>query len=440
MIKNYILDRIESIEKTLGEGIIKTAKWQYVLNIGVGIFGAIFLLVLGKSLGSHDFGVFAINLAIPTVAFGVFDARLQECVLYFFANRNETLGLERILRSIYLFDLISKCVAFSFSILVGYFLSIYGFSGANLFYITLASLTIIGAKLWNAPAAGVLRATGKLELYSKALLADWILRALILCIVIATGYLSISVAFLLQIPPAMLCNALAVRQAMNRSSRIPKVSLHQQYRDMVQTIIRYKRLIFSSQAINIADIVVKDLDIIICSTVLNSSSIGIYKMTKSFVAVSWRLVDPIIILILPRIASLYASGDKQKIKSVLNHLILALFAAACFLYFTSSAFLLLAGEKFVGPEYIASFALYPYAAAWIIIALPLSWTHPMSVAAGKPDIQMIGGLIGNAFGLLAIWLGVTNLGLIGAASGLSLAYCLPFIFAFIILRRKSIIV
>jgi hypothetical protein len=47
--------------------------------------------------------------------------------------------------------------------------------------------------------------------------------------------------------------------------------------------------------------------------------------------------------------------------------------------------------------------------------------------------------LGNGIGLLAILLGASQFGIEGALVGLSLAFCLPFVFSFLLLRRSGVI-
>jgi O-antigen/teichoic acid export membrane protein len=95
--------------------------------------------------------------------------------------------------------------------------------------------------------------------------------------------------------------------------------------------------------------------------------------------------------------------------------------------------------QFFGNEYKKAVELYPYSSAWILFALPFIWTHSMAMATGRPAIQFRAGLVGNGLGLLAILAGVYFGGLAGAAAGLSLAFCLPFITSFFLLRKAGLV-
>jgi O-antigen/teichoic acid export membrane protein len=82
--------------------------------------------------------------------------------------------------------------------------------------------------------------------------------------------------------------------------------------------------------------------------------------------------------------------------------------------------------------------LFPWESAWFLGALPLVCTHSLTIASAKPAIFFLGGGIGNGIGLVAIWLGAWRFGIEGALIGLSLAFCLPFLFSFLLLRRYGV--
>jgi O-antigen/teichoic acid export membrane protein len=154
---------------------------------------------------------------------------------------------------------------------------------------------------------------------------------------------------------------------------------------------------------------------------------------------AWRLADPIFIVIMPKLAKICSSDQTEKLTSFVKALLLVLIPSALLLFVTSVAGVALVGRFLLGKEYVEAVKLYPAASAWILIALPLIWTHPLSIASGKPSLFFVGGGLGNAVGLLAIVLGAWRFGVEGALIGLSLAFCLPFVFSFMILRRFGVI-
>jgi O-antigen/teichoic acid export membrane protein len=423
----------------LGENAGRQLKWQYFLNIGIGVLGAIYILALGRLLGVSDFGIYTLCLAVPTVTLNLADARLQECMLYFRANHPNRRAYADTAVSLFCYDVGIRAVAAIASIFVALALTYFGYLHLYLDYVLWSAAAVFATKAMSTPAMGVLRGEGELDYFSKAQVADWSVRLLALVILTYSDSLSITTALFSQLLSGGFFNFLIIRRAHKIVFGPLKIKFRQGWAGISSLIRTNRRLIFGSQTISAMDCVVKELDVLICGVFLSSAQIGIYKMAKNFAGIVWRLADPVYILILPRLAALHAAGDLARLNILTKTAAMGLFVTGMFLYVVSVAVMTLIGPLILGPEYLPTIKLFPIASFWIMLTLPLIWTHSMSLAAGRPDIQMWGGAIGNGLGAMAITAGAAGAGVYGATWGLNAAYFLPFLFSFIFLRRKGIV-
>lgn len=422
----------------LGENAGRQLKWQYFLNIGIGVLAAVYVLALGRLLGVSDFGVYTLCVALPTVTLNLSDARLQECMLYFRANLPNGKAYAETAVSVFCFDIAIRAIAAIASILAALALTYLGYLHLYLEYVLWSAAAVFSTKAMSTPAMGILRGEGELDYFSKAQVADWSVRLLALFILACSGKLSITTALLSQLLSGGFFNFLIVRRACCILFVPLAINLREGWAGISSLIGTNRRLIFGSQAISAMDCVVKELDVLICGVFLSSAQIGIYKMAKNFAGIVWRLADPVYILVLPRLAALYAAGNSERLNILTKTLAIGLFVTGLILYGVSVGAMALIGSLMLGPEYLPTIELFPIASLWIVFTLPLIWTHSMSLAAGRPDIQMWGGAIGNGLGAIAITAGAYEAGVYGATWGLSAAYFLPFLFSFIFLRRKGI--
>ncbi|MBS0503458.1 MAG: lipopolysaccharide biosynthesis protein [Proteobacteria bacterium] len=420
--------------------LLRPLQWQYFANITVGVVGALYMLLLGRMLGVHAFGVYAIVAATPTMVSNCFDLRLQETVIYLQSRigtgasdvDNDTVA------SIVTIDLFARMVGLLLSVAAGVLVAAYLGVGADFAVVLAAALTVFLGKAGNSPAMGILRMRGELDYFAKCQVSDWIMRTLLLVVLQRAGALSLLTIFVSQAGSAAFHNGLVIRRASRRFGADAGRTLFGGPHSVRRTCRAHRSLLLNGQAISISDSVIKELDTIAVASVLSVSAVGIYKMAKNFAGIAWRAADPIYIVILPRLAQLRSQADSAALRAFLRSMTLLLLGFGAIL-FAGSVLAAHVGVRLVlGPEFALTAAVFPLAGAWILVGTPLIWTHSLAFAAGRPGIQTRASAIGNVAGLLAIYAGAAWLGLPGAALGLSTAYALPFVLAFMFLRREGL--
>lgn len=428
---------ISSLRSNFDAELLKSLRWQYFLNIGIGVIGAGYLLALSRILGPETFGTYTLCAALPAVAAAVCDYRLQEFVLYAREN-SESDEFRRTLAALFWFDALSKLLVVGLALGAYVVLRARGYKGLYVDFVLLSSMLVFVGKSFSGPAMGTLRSYGKLEYFSTVQVTDWIFRLIALAGLFFASRVDIRTVLWSQILIGGAFNAVVVRRA-TVAAGLPFSQFAAGWRGVSATLRQHGRLIFANQGISATDAVVKEVDVIVSGIFLTTAQIGVYKVAKSLAVIAWRLADPILIVIMPKLARLHSLGQRDELDGFVRALTLGLLPSAVFLYTASVAGVYLLGPLALGPQYALSIAVYPLASAWLLIALPFVWTHSLSMACGKPTLFFLGSGLGNGIGLLAIVMGAARFGVEGALVGLALAYCLPFVFSYLLLRRSGVV-
>ena len=415
--------------------------WQYAASFGVAIFGALFILAAGKMMGADNFGVYALAAAVPTVVNALFDYRLQEVSIVLLGEKVEPAVAARNVRSLLRFDIFSRLVAFVFAVPAGLIVAQWFDYEISTIVALLAALVVFGAKAGNGIAIGVMRMSGNIQKYAVMQSLDWAIRLAAFLVFGLASAPSIETAFFVQIPSAIVINIVTVVSSLRLARTLFGDSPDRPgiLDDLRHFFRRHSRFLLSSQSISAVDSVVKELDTLVCGAFLNPPSVAVYKMAKSLAAVSWKCVDPIFVIILPNITNYASTGRMADLSVILRKATtwlalvgMIVFAAGWIVSYPFSSIAL-------GEQYAEIPIIFPWISIWIVIALPLIWTHSVAMATGHASLQAMAGLIGGIIGLAGLVIGAATGSLVGASFGLSIAFAAPFVVSFTLLLRKRII-
>lgn len=419
---------------------VKDMLWQYAANFGVAVFGAVFILLLGRFLGARDFGIYAIAAAAPAVVNAIFDYRIQEVTIVLLNKKSSSKQRSMDVQILYSLDLVSRAFSFVVSVAAGYIiLLLYGFN-SGITVPLVASLAIFLAKGGNSTAMGVFRQAGSIKTYAILQSLDWASRVLLLVLLQTFAFMDIEYAFYAQLVPAIAFNAMIILLSMRMCKR--SLALHRQA-NMVGHIPDFlkenRKLLLSSQAISSVDAVVKELDTLVCGAFLHPQGVAAYKMAKNIASIAWKLVDPIFVVILPGISRYISDGRIDELSAVIKKSTFYLVLVSLAIFIASWAGSFAVSHVVLGESYEQVPYVYPFISLWIIVALPFIWTHSVAIASGQAHVQALAGAVGNLAGLVALIVGAATFGVYGAAFGLSVAFAAPFALSFYLLIKKKII-
>lgn len=396
-------------------------------------------MALARIVGTYAFGTYAIITGIATLAFNVFDFRLQEQLIYFHSQVGKHANIPReAVGATFAIDLVARFAGLAAAIIAGLLTAWTLNLTIGVGTIVLAGSANFLTKAASAPAMGYLRVRERQNFFVVSQLSDWAMRLISLLFLATTTEVSLANVLITQCACAVTANVFVLVQAGREYFCEYDVHLVSDTLAAPIVVRDHWRKLAANQGISVADSVVKEADTVIVGYLLSIDASGLYKMAKNFASIAWRAADPIFIVIMPVLSKFWAERAYDELSDFIRRTTVVLGFGAVLLYGLSCAAVVVAVTMVLGPDYRPSEMIYPIAAAWILIGMPLIWTHPLAMAAGRPGLQTWASLAGNLAGLATLFVGTSFFGLWGAALGLSVAYALPFLMAAILLRKAGI--
>lgn len=407
-----------------GDGrFARNIRWQFVANAAQSVLGGLYLVVLGRFLGVSDFGVFSVISALVAVGGQLLELRLQDVVARdFYRVDSEDQKFEGTEGARFIDLLLLDAVARLLPCLGLMLLSPWLMRTSQLpsdatSLLMIAAATFLLAKTGWGVTTGLLRVLGRTDLIALCLSADWGLRLLLTTVLALVWHLDIASALLVAMVVGGLCNVLQGLLAWREfSRRVGPVPLRQwRPSAAVARFASQRRLVVANLGISVSDLMAKDLDVALISSVLTADKVGLYKMAKSFVQVIWRAIDPFYLAIMPEVQKLWQHGDDNTLLHLVRRTAVRLLALSVALVAMAFALVALFGEAALGPHYAGLHWPMLLMCTWIVICAPLVWGYPLAVAIGHPELAVGGSLFGSIVGLTAFVLLTPSLGLNGAA-------------------------
>jgi O-antigen/teichoic acid export membrane protein len=410
-------------------------RWQLVANGAQTLFGGAYLVVLGRYLGASDFGVFSIIMALIGVAGQMIELRLQDVVARDFCHIDEEAprcGDEGArLVDLLVLELMARLLpCLGLVLLSPILIEISRLPPHAAQLLMLAAAGFFFSKSGWGVSTGLLRVLGRTDKIALCLSIDWGLRLLVTTALALAGGLSIESVLVIVLVVGGLLNAiqlvLAWREFDIRLGPIP----WRQWRlsEALQRSTGNRRLIAANLGISISDLMAKDLDIAMISSMLTADKVGLYKMAKSFVQVVWRAIDPFYLAIMPEVQKLWLAREDGKLVILLRRTSFRLFILSLCLVTIAFALVALFGELVLGTNYAGLQWLMLFMSTWIVFCAPLVWGLPLAIAIGRPELAIGGSLIGSVVGLTAFLALTPAFGLNGAAFAWVLTLMVGFAF------------
>lgn len=441
MIENIKRAAKSAISRLPAE-FLKNLKWQYVGNLGVGIIGGLYFLYLGRTLGVAGFGLYALCLSVATLVFGLSDMRVQEAVIHFVSvniAKNEIEEATTSLRTLFLLDIGVRLVGFVAACALSPVIALYIVKdGSTAWLVCLAAAGLMLGKAGFNPATGVLRLTDRFDLTAILQLVDWTGRfAVTLVLAALVDLRPMHILLVAALVGGGMNVALITVAARTWTARYGALSWRGPAH-MIRRLGTMRKFVVSSHGINVVEAVVRDLDTTIIGMFASVPAVGLYRMVKNMAQLLWRCVDPIFLVLMPILSRFLLADDRERLRGFLNHLTVLSIVLASLLVGGANLVLPLLIRQFL-PQFTDSISLIPWMTWWVLIALPLVWTHALAAAAGRPDIQFRASLVGNLLGAVLILTLTPLLSTTGAAIGWSLSLAVTFGLGYFLLKREKLL-
>ena len=400
----------------------QNVRWQFVANGAQAVLGGGYLLVLGRFLGPADFGTFSVVMALVSVAGLLLELRLQDVVAREFAHADEGGGARaddgaRIL-DLFFLEVVTRTIPCLGLVLLSIPLArISHLPGEVVPVIVVAAAGFLLSKSGWGTSTGLLRALGRTDVIALCLSGDWGLRLVLTAVCFFISGMTIHLAVVITVVAGTVGNlaqiVLAGREFHRRVAPLSLVGWT--CGGAMARLQKNRRLLAANFVMSASDLMSKDVDVAMISSILTADKVGLYKMAKSIVQSMWRAIDPFYLAIMPEVQKLWSRGDDDALRAFLKKTSLRLFALSVALVCVGGVGVMLFLQPILGAGYAEVPPLIWLMSGWVIVCGPLVWGHPLAVAINRPELAVVGSLLGSAIGLGAFFLLTPRLGLTGAA-------------------------
>lgn len=412
----------------------KALKWQLIANIMQASFGGAFLLILSKYLGAEKFGLYSVVTAAAALIYGLFDFRLQDIALRVItiAESKKNSDLNLAVSSLIFFEIVTK------SILIAGVVLYLKFILGDMSDVLLYAFAIFGytfSKILNGVSIALLRFIGRVDVISKFVTIEWGLKLLLLFAFIIFDSDNLKVLLLFMGLIGILINISQVKFTFKISNVNPGGSVIN-FSNFIIFHEENKNLIYSGLGISITDLMSKDLDINLMSSIISYQKIGLYKLAKTFVQLIWRAIDPVYFALMPEVQNLVINNQRKQLKILIKKSMLYMLIFSIVLVVLGGVGLLLVQKYFLGSEYDGVLNLYLIVSLWVIICAPLLWAHPLAVAVDSNILSVIAGLLGSIIGIVVLYSTIHEFDVFGAGFSWVTTLSVTFVFQAIFVYRK----
>ena len=399
------------------ERILRNSTWLLSGQAIVSLLGFIQVIVITRTLGTTQYGIFALIVAYTTIIYQLLDSRLWETIIKYVPFFQEAHDDSRAIATIKLCYGIDFVMALAATIVLLATAQV-----ASVLFIKDANQTqiLMFYALWPLLAAPDETASAIVRLADRF---DWLsYRNIIVAVVKLVGILFVGftgggiamVMVVLLISSAI--GSMIILFMAHRSmiildldfwKRTPVSLLRQYYRELIQFIF-WNNLTATSQMLT------NRIDIMVLGLFSTPATVGIYELAKRIVSQFNIIANPIYSAIYPEISKLVAKKDFDALRRVqfqVGRNMLFLVIPICIVTTLVSPWII---PLVFGNDFSAT-AILVQIMIWQIIWLTLVWFQSFMLATGyvKQNTAIIWGA--SILYIVALVILIPTLGIIGAA-------------------------
>jgi O-antigen/teichoic acid export membrane protein len=426
--------------RSMPAGLLTNLRWQYLANIAVAVLGGVYLLLLGRFLGATEFGLYSVCLSYAIIVFGFSDLRLQEATIQFvnLDDHNSQSNAGPTAEAIFSLDIVLKLlIGLVFVVAAPFISSALGLSHDGQTILFLCFLNAFVAKVGNSVAVGLLRAANRFNLHAIVLLIEWVSRVVLTALAIIGAGARLPEVLILSAVVGLVSNFTLIIVAVRAAHFRPEWLILKDRKRLVHALSSMRAFILPSYGISLLDNVAKEADVAVIALFLPLPTVGVYKMAKSIVLMMWKAADPFFLVVMPTLVKYVRSSDAAGLTMFLRRFSFLLAGVSAAMVAISAVLIPVAVPHILGPEFSDVSSIFLLMSAWILVSLPLIWTHAYAAAIGRPVLQLGGSLLGNGVMLALLFALTPAFGLIGAAIAWSTGLAACFVGALGILWAKK---
>lgn len=406
-------------------------KWQLIGSVSQSILGALVILILGRELGAHKFGIFSIVMGYIYVTNSLLEPRMQDVAAKQFCDfdykSENQIGHANHFIDFLAIEILLKIVPCVALVLCAKFLTEIGnLSQDESVSIVVAAIGIYFAKLGNGLATGFLRVLGRSDINAVCVTGELFLRLVVTLLLIRFATLSVNYCIILLCVSGVLSNIVLWVCLLARFDGLGLALRGWRIIDAVERIGKNRRLLVSNMGLSVSDIMSKDLDVTLIAPLISADQVGVYKLAKNFSLLTWRAIDPFFLALMPEISRLISMRNYIGVKKLIIKSSVGLFVLALILSIGSYSFIDLFGNFLLGMDYLDIPKLMMWMLIGVVVGAPLIWGHPLAVAINRADVAFAGSLFGSILGLGCFLLFTPVFGVYGSSSAWAVTFVMNF--------------
>ena len=428
-LKKFILKFIG--QNQLKRTLIKHTSFMFGGDIATKVFRLLIVLILGKILSPNEYGQLFEAMAVVLVISELIDVRIGEAVTKFATDylvKNQKNKALSIIKIGYLVDALLGILCFCIIMLIGDIVAQKIFHGhVSSKLIKIYALAPLLSTV-NGTSRAIIQTFKKFKIMSIFNASSAFARFVFPVGLAYLGLEYIMFGYVLAAFIPTICLSFVVLKLIRTQFRGIMAA------NILPEIKKILPFTFHTTVSVTFKSVIRQMDVVLLGFFKSPEIVAYYKIALAYVNTLGFVTGPIGTVIYPTLTSLWAEKNILLYKKILKKISSIMILVSC----AGAAVMVIAGPyifRIWKPVYLNSMPAIRVMIFAIILSNVFCWTRPTILSVGKPYISTIGNMIGAFTLVLASFLLVPWLGIMGMAITYVLVYALIILISLIMLRK-----
>lgn len=430
---------LKSLLSPLPRGFVRDSVHQYGLTGGLVLSEFAYTALLARGLGRRDFGILVLLLSAARICQGITDVRVHEFVMRY-AERARGLGsasaLQQTLSRALRIDLMATAAGVALAVAIGAIAP--GVFPGVVHHRDLLMLAILAtAAMWSGRywSIGVLRLFHRVDRQAAVQLCGAFSRLAVTAIWFVCFKATIEAVLVIS-TVCIGAAAVALVVVARRVGREETQALSEDVQLNVDVWHEWRAYVASNYAIGLLETAYRELDVQLLGWIRGAEEVSIYKVAKTFASAIMQVVDPVATLLFPQFARDVTAGRMTELRRFIVQVSAAFLAGGLILGIGAHVLAPIVFPRIAGVAYASSVTPFRIIVWCIVITMPLLFTHPLSMAFGRPQLYLAASAVGLCVLVFMAAIAVPSLGSSGAAYAYGGSQLTIAILSFCLLLRR----
>jgi len=409
----------------------RNLKWLNAGNLSQIVLSAFYLIMLTVALPIENFGHYSVILGACMVVNSLLDPQLHVIGSKYLwslmeikgeGHRNE-LGKE--ISALYSFELLLKLYPLLLMPLIVFFYTRYADFDDKvsvLFHIAIVAYYFL--RVGSGLTQSILRNINKPHIIVFGVVIELVLRIVITLLLILLDIFSLESAFGVFFVTGILLNLLQfaiVHQYLKRMRIFLSLATMPRIKS---GLVRSWAMIKTNFVMSWADLMSKDLDVILLPFIGVISDVSIYKVAKTISVLIWKVMDPIHLALMPEASRWIEEKNYSEVMVVIKKIMFYAPALCIALALMSQVFLFMLSPMVQSYGYSGIERLVLIMSLAIIASSFFVYAYPCLVALDELKIALYISFATSIIGISLLIILTVKLGILGTAIAWSVAFAL----------------